>query len=105
MKDHLNVLNSLSGANKNIDLQSFKGFQPIPEKQTAGITGEDMYDARFKGVELYDEAIIAGMDLSGASEYTRYIGEQSLLPEGRLMMSLAHNSIPVEQVAQMFGLA
>jgi len=104
MKDHLNVVNTLANAKKNIDFQSLKSQESNPNRDKTGKIEEDSYDTLFKNMEYYDESIIEGMNLENALEYTGYIKDQALVPEGRQMMSLAHNSISTQQVSQLLGL-
>jgi len=91
MKEHINlhtnVLNSVPGKiNDKTKL--------IPKQaQQNGVkpSMEDLYDS-----------LIERMDFSTALGFTGFLREQSLSPEGREKMGLAHNPISHERVMQMF---
>ena len=116
MKDHLNVLNPLTGPNANRpgETMNFNVNQQNPstvfraEKPDyveAELKTDDVYDTRVIDMDRYDESYIEGMDFGLALDYTKFIREQALQPEGRQAMELSHNPVTAQQVMQLFRTA
>jgi hypothetical protein len=116
MKDHLNVLNPLAGANANRPGESMNfnvntrdpstiSRADNPDHVEAELGTDDMYETRVKDIDRFDESYIEGMDFALALDYTKFIREQALQPEGRQVMELSHNPVTAQQVAQLFRTA
>jgi hypothetical protein len=96
MKDHLEINRSVMG-------KSTMDYPRKPELLNSKIYVSNKNEGLKTGeVDYYNEAVIKEMDFSKAIEYSKYITSQSLIPEGRQMMSFAHNYITPRQVSRMF---
>jgi hypothetical protein len=109
MKDHLSVLNPLARAGKNMGPDAFpvhspdQPFQPGSSGNPWETGSGDRFDSPLQVTGFYDEAEIEGMDVTAAMEYTKFIREQSLLPQGSQQMEHAHQTISPQWVARLLG--
>ena len=116
MKDHLNVLNPMAGPNTNrpgetlnfnVNNQNPSTISRTenPDHVEAESRADDVFETQVKDLDRYDESYIEGMDFGLALDYTKYIREQALQPEGRQAMELSHNPVTAQQVIQLFRTA
>lgn len=95
------------GTHKNSETIGLKiadySHQKSPADEINNPESNDVVDAKTRGADAFDQSAIDGMDFAMAMESLKFINEQALLPEGRKMMSQAHNEISPKQVMQLFG--
>ncbi len=117
MKEHLN-LNTVSVTSGWVDTPQnqerltarLNAPQVREELFPGGAKGEsvaavtdDLFESSVQSSHNFNAAAIEAMDFAAAMEQVNFIQSQSLLPEGRQKMSLAHHSITPQRVMQLLG--